>query len=291
MKSCIRNGIPVSTSYIIRFLKWIVLLLALNQVIYAAIVPVFFFQSPFFSADYAENISLSSLEEILIDYEDGNLHGWKYGIRTDVLLLYFGGDNSDTNRWIRTVMNHNPERISDVATVLTVDYPTFGKSTGVISEESFYKTAILLYDYAKSRYPDAEIIPAGYSIGTAAALRLACVRECKALVLTAPMYDGTSLYLKRNGLLYSAFEPFASVKMQNDDDARRCYVKTMVIASNADQVTKLKDVTALCGLFPNQPELIVLNDCTHSDFWDREEVYDSIASFIGHVHFPIERNL
>ena len=259
---------------------WIVLLLALNQVIYAAIVPVLFFQSPFFSADYAKNVSSSSLEEISIDYDDGTVYGWKYGARADAVLLYFGGDNSDTNKWIRTVMDHNPERITSKATVLTVDYPTFGKSTGTISEDSFYGTAILLYDYAKCLYPNAEIIPVGYSIGTAAALRLACVRECAALILTAPMYDGTSLYLKREGLLHSVFEPFSSVKMQNDEDARNCYASTLVIASNTDHVTKLKDITALCEQFPIMPELIVLDDCSHSDFWNRDEVYKSIDSFI-----------
>lgn len=290
MKSSIRNGIPASTSYIFRILTWIVLLLALNQVIYAAIVPVLFFQSPFFSADYAANRASSSLEEISIDYDGGTLYGWKYGAGTDAVLLYFGGDNSDTNHWIRTVMNHNPERISNEATVLTVDYPTFGKSTGIICEESFYQTAILFYDYAKSRYPEAAIIPVGYSIGTAAALRLACVRECTALVLVAPMYDGTSLYLKREGILHSAFEPFASVKMQNDDDARRCYARMMVIGSSTDQVTKLNDITALCELFPTLPELIVLDDCTHSDFWNRDEVYKSIDSFIGNILYPKEEH-
>ncbi len=274
------SGIPVSRTYFFRLLAWLVLLLLLNQVIYAAVVPVLFFQSPYFDADYRENTLSPELEEISIHFHDGTLYGWKYGTRQDKVLLYFGGDNADSNRWIHTVMKHNPELIRNEATILTIDYPTFGKSTGTISEKAFYETALLLYEYASDRYPDADIIPIGYSIGTAAALRLACVAECKALILVAPMYDGTSLYLPRKSALHSMFEPFASVKMQNDQDAPKCQERTLVIASRTDKVTKLQDILALCKLFPEDPELFILNDCPHAEFWINEQVYRMIGSFI-----------
>ena len=280
MKIRSRTGEPPSWIHLIRVLKWIGLLLVLNLIAYAAVVPVLFFQSPFSEIDYSENTRSSFLEEISIDYSGGVLYGWKYGTCSDSVLLYFGGDNADTNRWVRNLNASHSGTIEDEATILTVDYPTFGKSTGTISERTFYETAVLLFDYARERYPNADIIPMGYSIGSAAALRLACERNCSALILVAPMYDGTSLYLKRDSFLHNLFEPFASVRMPNDEDARRYPGKTLVIASKTDRVTKLEDIEALCALFSDDPELRIIEECAHADYWSRDEVYGFIASYI-----------
>ena len=126
-----RSQTDATASWIsgIRILKWIVLVLALNMVAYAAVVPVLFFQSPFSRTDYLENAHSSSLEEISVEYDGGTLYGWKYGSESDTLLLYFGGDNADSNSWVRTVRDHLEVSGSET-TVLTIDYPTFGKSTG-----------------------------------------------------------------------------------------------------------------------------------------------------------------
>lgn len=263
-------------------------MLALNMVAYAAVVPVLFFQSPFSSTDYLKNANSSSLEEITIQYDGGTLYGWKCGTASDTLLLYFGGDNTDSNSWIRTVWDHHPEGLGSEATVLTIDYPTFGKSSGTISEKTFYETAVLLYEYARQRYPEAHIISAGYSIGSAAALRLACTRDCSALILVGPMYDGTSLYLRRDGILHRLFEPFASVKMQNDEDAPRCAVGTLVIASKTDHITKLQDITSLCSLFRIEPDFFVLDKCAHGEYWDRDEVYAVVADFLRGVSREVD---
>lgn len=280
MKIRSRTVEPPSWIYLIRILKWGALLLVLNLITYAAVVPVLFFQSPFSATDYTDNIRSSLLEEITIEYSGGVLCGWKCGTRSDSILLFFGGDNADTNRWMHNLIASHSGTLEQEATVMTVDYPTFGKSSGTISERAFYETAFLLFDYARERYPDADIIPMGYSIGTAAALRLACDRDCSALILVAPMYDGTSLYLKRDGFMHGLFEPFASVRMQNDEDATRCSVQALVVASKTDRVTKLPDIKALCSLFPKYPDLRIMDECSHSDYWSRDEVYACIASYI-----------
>lgn len=268
----------------IRVLKWIILLFAVNMMVYAAVVPVLFFQSPFYAEDYSNNLLDPSLEEISIKYSGGVLYGWKAGSSKDTVLLYFGGDNADSSQWIHTLHSVHPETIEKEATVLALDYPTFGKSTGIVSENSFYETANILFDYAKERYPDAAVIPMGYSIGTAAALRLVSARECAGLVLVAPMYDGTSLYLRRGGVLHAVFEPFASVKMQNDEDAVSCNVPALIFASSTDRVTKLSDINALSLLLPLSPEIYILDECEHGEYWDHEEVFKHTADYIHAIN-------
>ena len=77
---------------------------------------------------------------------------------------------------------------------LMVDYPTYGKSTGKLSEDNLFKTGKALMDLAKLQYPSDRIVVYGRSLGTGIAAHTA--REgawFKALILEAPYYSITDV--------------------------------------------------------------------------------------------------
>ena len=101
------------------------------------------------------------------------------------VVLYFHGNS------------HNIAWYAPQATDLTrkgyevwmMDYPGFGKSTGVFSEQKLYDEALLLYKLARSRWLPSRIILYGKSLGTGVAAQLADVRDCRRLILESPSYS------------------------------------------------------------------------------------------------------
>lgn len=252
-----------------------------NQIAYAAIVPVIFFHGAYSEPDYVKNLASEVVEEFSIETGNGTLYGWKHEGNSDTVLLYFGGDNTDSNTWVGQTFFGQTSDVWDDVTLLTVDYPLFGKSTGIISEQSFYATAETLYETAREAYPNARLYAMGYSIGTAAALRLACEKPLDGLILIAPMYDGTSLYLPKDSIFHTLFEPTATVQMQNDEMAGRCPVRPLILASETDAMTPIENIYALCARFRNEPNLVLVPAKDHGSYWTCPETYDAITAYLA----------
>ena len=63
------------------------------------------------------------------------------------VILYFHGNAGDLSRW-GIVTEYFVEKNYDV---LVIDYRTYGKSKGKLSEEAFYHDAQFCYDYLKNQ--------------------------------------------------------------------------------------------------------------------------------------------
>ncbi len=70
--------------------------------------------------------------------------------------------------------------------VIFIDYRTYGKSTGVLSEKAIHSDAQLFYDYALKHYQEDEIILYGRSLGSGIATRLAAKNKPHKLILESP---------------------------------------------------------------------------------------------------------
>lgn len=109
------------------------------------------------------------------------------------VILYFHGNAGDLSRWgeitsFFTKYNWN---------VLVMDYRSYGKSTGKLSESALYEDAQLFYDYVLKQYDEDKIILYGRSLGTAFATKLASENNPKMLILETPFYNLTSVAKKR----------------------------------------------------------------------------------------------
>lgn len=101
------------------------------------------------------------------------------------IVLYFHGNRTNISRYEKFA----PYFTKSGYDVWMIDYPGFGKSTGVFSEKLVNESALQLYKLARTRFPAKQIIIYGKSLGTGVAAQLAAIRNCRYLVLETPYYS------------------------------------------------------------------------------------------------------
>ncbi len=109
------------------------------------------------------------------------------------VIIYFHGNAGDLSRW-GTITEYFVEKNYDV---LVMDYRTYGKSTGKLSEQALYKDAQFCYDYLRARYDESEITIYGRSLGTGIATYMASKNHPKQLLLETPYYSLVQVAQKR----------------------------------------------------------------------------------------------
>jgi alpha-beta hydrolase superfamily lysophospholipase len=105
------------------------------------------------------------------------------------VVLYFHGNKTNISRYQRFV----PYFTKHGYEVWMIDYPGYGKSTGLMNEQRLYDYAGQLYKLARARFPKDSIIIYGKSLGTGIAAWLASRKDCKQLILETPYYSLPSL--------------------------------------------------------------------------------------------------
>ena len=101
------------------------------------------------------------------------------------IVVYYHGNMLHLSNYLPYVNKFTEENYD----VLICDYRSFGKSTGVLNEENFYSDSLLVYDWAKEKFPNMPLIIYGRSMGTAAACYVASKRNSHLLLLEAPFYN------------------------------------------------------------------------------------------------------
>ncbi len=136
--------------------------------------------------DYVFNFSYP-FEELFFETEDNvtiNAIHFKNENPKGV-ILYFHGNAGDLSRW-GIVTEYFVEKQYDV---LIMDYRTYGKSTGVLSEKALYSDAQYCYNYLKEHYDEKSITIYGRSLGTGIATYMASKNKPKQLILETPYYS------------------------------------------------------------------------------------------------------
>ena len=100
-------------------------------------------------------------------------------------VIYFHGNRGNVTRYedeARMFLNHGYE-------VWMPDYPTFGKTTGALTEENMDKQAKEVYKLVHSKFTAENIIVYGRSLGSGVASYIAVNEKCARLVLETPYYS------------------------------------------------------------------------------------------------------
>jgi len=105
------------------------------------------------------------------------------------VVLYFHGNKKNISWYAK----FSPYFTKNNYEVWMIDYPGFGKSTGLFSEQQLYDWALTLYKLARATYSPDSIIIYGKSMGTGIAAQLASIRDCRHLILETPYYDMPSI--------------------------------------------------------------------------------------------------
>ena len=109
------------------------------------------------------------------------------------VILYFHGNAGDLSRW-GAIAEYFVGKDYDV---LIMDYRTYGKSKGKLSEEALYHDAEFCYNYLKKQYDESDITLYGRSLGTGIAAYIASKYNPKQLILETPYYSMVDVAKKR----------------------------------------------------------------------------------------------
>lgn len=101
------------------------------------------------------------------------------------VILYFHGNAGDLSRW-GIITEYFVAKGYDV---LVMDYRTYGKSIGKLSETAMYNDAQMCFDYLKKSYTEDNITIYGRSLGTGITTKLAAENNPKQIVLETPYYS------------------------------------------------------------------------------------------------------
>jgi len=174
--------------------KKFVRILKIALIIYLVVgMALYFFQEKLLfhptilTKDYAFNFK-DSFTEQTIRYDSSTTYCLVKFHTQDAakgVVLYFHGNRGNIERYERFVKNFTKHGYE----VWMMDYPGFGKSTGLLNEQMLYEESVQVYKLAKVFYKPENIVIYGKSLGTGIAAQLASRRDCKRLILETPYYD------------------------------------------------------------------------------------------------------
>jgi len=139
----------------------------------------------------------ASVTQITIQDAKGTYSGYmenEAGEEKAPLILYFGGNGECSARRINNLRNMEKYRVEEKKKTRVfegyrfafIDYPGYGRSSGVTKDSTMKDAALACYDYFAGKEYVSSIHAFGYSIGTGVANYLASRREVKSLTLFAP---------------------------------------------------------------------------------------------------------
>lgn len=157
-------------------------------------------------------------EEIFLENEGARLNGIHFKTENPKgVILYFHGNAGNLARWGEITKEFVPFGYD----VLVMDYRTYGKSTGKLSESALYEDGQLFYNYVLEQYNEDQLILYGRSLGTGIATWLASKNDPAQIILETPYYSFLDIgqkrfpYLPVKWLLKYEFRSFEYVQQIN----------------------------------------------------------------------------
>lgn len=189
-------------------------------------------------------------------------------------ILYFHGNSGNISK-----LGHVADLLSGKGyDIFLVDYRTYGKSTGKISEAALRVDAQLLYNMALEVYDENKIIIYGRSLGTGIASGLAAANHPQKLILESPFYSGVEIGAHRF--------PFLPVKwLSRYEFPSSEYVKTIncpifIFHGTQDSVIPYEQAQKLYHAIPGkQKKLFTIEGGDHKNLYD----FDSFKQGMGQV--------
>nr|WP_321225231.1 alpha/beta hydrolase [uncultured Psychroserpens sp.] len=138
------------------------------------------------SQDYKYEFNFPFEEVFLTPQADVSINAIHFKTKNPKgVILYFHGNAGDLSRWGKI----SEFFVAKNYDVFIMDYRTYGKSKGKLSEQAFYDDAQYCYNYLLKSYNENEITIYGRSLGTGISTYLASKNNPSQLILETPYYS------------------------------------------------------------------------------------------------------
>jgi uncharacterized protein len=175
------------------------------------------------------------------------------------IVLYFHGNRDNVIRYAKHVPDFTRHRYE----VWMLDYPEYGKSTGMFTEEKVYKQAMILYNMALENATKENIIVYGKSLGSGIASWLASEKECRHLILETPYFSMTDLFsIHAPGFLAKKFYHF---RFPNYEYLKKVSSPVTIFHGSHDKVIPYDNSVKLKDYLKPGDEFVTLKNASHNN--------------------------
>jgi len=218
-----------------------------------------------------------NFEELFFNTEnDGLINAIHFKVdKPKGVILYLHGNAGNLSRW-GEVAEYFVDKQYDL---LIIDYRTYGKSKGELSEDFFYTDAQHCYNYLLKNYAEGEITLYGRSLGTGIASYLASKNNPKQLILETPYYsipDVASLRFPIYPVKQLINYEFPTYKFLQETNC-----KVTILHGTNDQVVPYSSAKKLTDLDLENLEFITIKDGNHKNLIEFERYRNTINELIN----------
>jgi hypothetical protein len=191
------------------------------------------------------------------------------------IIIYFHGNKGNVIRYedeARNFLKHGFE-------VLMPDFPSYGKTTGPLTEENIYKQAKEVYKLAHSKFAAKDIIVYGRSLGTGVAAYIAAQEDCRRLILETPYYSMPDL-----ASYYAPIYPtgrMAHFKFPVGDYIKDIQVPVTIFHGTADKTIPYRCSAKLKKVLKPTDEFITIENGAHNNLNDFPLFYQKLDSILS----------
>ncbi|CAZ98275.1 alpha/beta fold hydrolase [Zobellia galactanivorans] len=192
------------------------------------------------------------------------------------IVLYFHGNSGNISHLTHVANLFSRKGYESVL----VDYRTYGKSTGEVSEQALYDDAQMFYDYIREKYDEEDILVYGRSFGTGIATWLASKNEPKKLILESPFYSAVALGKYRFPFL--PIDWLSNFRFPSNEYVKKIDCPIYIFHGKEDSVIPYESAQKLYEAIPGKnKELLTIAEGGHNylqDFKTFKEGMDKILN-------------
>ncbi len=175
------------------------------------------------------------------------------------IVLYFHGNRDNVIRYAK----HVPDFTRHQYEVWIPDYPEYGKSTGMFTEENVYRQAMILYNMALENTRKENIIVYGKSLGSGIASWLASEKDCRHLILETPYFSMTDLFgIHAPGFLTKKFYHF---RFPNNEYLKKVSSPVTIFHGSHDRVIPYNNSVKLKDYMKPGDEFVTIKNASHNN--------------------------
>ena len=175
------------------------------------------------------------------------------------LILYFHGNADNLQRWGQYAIDMT--RLGyDVA---MMEFRSFGKSTGYLTEEALYDDAYVFYQWAIKKFPHDKLIVYGRSLGSAIASNLCTKITPDLLILETPFNSFRGAISRALRPLVFPF-PFQT-KYSNEEFIPHIKAPIVIFQGTRDRITPISSARKLKPLLKRGDRFFVIPKAGHKN--------------------------
>ena len=190
-------------------------------------------------------------------------------------ILYFHGNAGSLKRWSEIVEYF----VAMDYDVYVMDYRTYGKSKGILSEEDLYIDAQVCYDHLKQFWEEKNIIVYGRSLGSSMATKMASLNNPKKLILESPFYNITDVAKKR--LPFFPVKSLLKYKLPNNEHMTHVKCPISIVHGTSDNVVPFSSGEKLYKASPKDKTIFtVIENGGHNNLIEFDKYHEFIKEIL-----------